>query len=96
MYLNLLLRSSADELATRKEEYDNLRLVHSIDQTWKLFGLVHCLLQPVGRLLQVDVAAEACGSDYVLDLNVGLAENDDSIPLQLVYDFQNGLPRLTL
>ncbi len=44
VYLDLFLCSRADEFSAGKEEYDHFRLVHSVDETWELFGLVHGLL----------------------------------------------------
>ena len=49
--LDLFLRSRADELPAGEEEYDDLWLVHPVDEAWKLFRLVHGLLETVRGLL---------------------------------------------
>src|SRR5437773_811516 len=49
--LDLFLRPGADELPAGEEEYDDLRLVHPVDQSRKLFRLVHGLLETVNGFL---------------------------------------------
>src|SRR3989442_8778977 len=55
--LNLFLGPGADQFAAGEDKNHNLRLVHTVDKSWKLFRFVHGLLQTIDHLLQINVAA---------------------------------------
>ena len=69
------LGSRAHQFSAGEQEYDDFGLVHAVDQTRELFGLVHGSSKSVRRLFKVDHPAEAHRRHYVLYLELGLADD---------------------
>ena len=96
MDLAFFLRASTHEFSASEEEDDNFWVVHSIDQAWKLLWFVHGALERIGGLFQVNVPTQTCRSYDILNLDLRFAENYDTVPLQLVNNFHNRFPGLSL